>query len=218
MDKVPTSKLGRIGVYGATAAKVGINTLSGKVKQIWSNEANRQMHKKNSKIIFDALTKLRGTALKFAQLLSVEDLMLTPEYKEQLNKAAYRVRPLNRAVVRKTFKNELNDYPENIFENFDTKAFAAASLGQVHKAVDKEGNILAIKMQYPGIDETLKHDMSMIKAAYKMVPHSPLIEDMLDEIDDVISKEVDYIREAQYMTWFQEKMGHLDIIILNFRT
>ena len=213
MDKVPTGKLSRIGVYGSMATKVGFNTLKGKVSQIWSSEANRKMHEQNSKIIFEALTKLRGTALKFAQLLSVEDLMLTPEYKEQLNKAAYRVRPLNRAVVRKTFKNELKDYPENIFAKFDAQAFAAASLGQVHRATTKNGKQLAIKMQYPGIDETLKHDMHMIKTAYRVVPHSPLVDSMLDEVEEVISKEVDYIREADYMEWFQEKMGHLEIII-----
>ncbi len=213
MEKIPTTKLGRIGVYGSMATKVGLNTLKGKVTQVWSSEANRKMHEKNSKVIFEALTKLRGTALKFAQLLSIEDMMLTPEYKEQLNKSTYRVRPLNRAVVRKTFKNELKNYPENIFANFESQAFAAASLGQVHRAVDQEGNQLAIKMQYPGIDETLRHDMTMIKMAYKIVPHSPLLDSMLDEIDDIISKEVDYIAEAKHIEWFSEEMAHLDIII-----
>jgi len=213
MEKVPISKLSRIGVYGSMATKVGINTLGGKVKSIWSSEANKKMHEQNSKIVFEALTKLRGTALKFAQLLSVEDMMLTQEYKEQLNKSTYKVRPLNRAVVRKTIKNELNEYPEKIFNQFDTQAFAAASLGQVHHAKDSQGNNLAIKMQYPGIDETLKHDMSMIKMTYKMLPHSPLVDDMLEEIDEVISQEVDYIAEAKHINWFSEKMKHLDIII-----
>ncbi len=212
MQTLPTTKLARISVYGSMATKVGINTIKGKVKQIWSSETNKKMHEKNSKIIFEALTKLRGTALKFAQLLSVEDMMLTPEYKKQLNKSTYKVRPLNKAVVRKTFKNELKDYPENIFTKFDSNAFAAASLGQVHKAIDKDGNHLAIKMQYPGIDETLKHDMSMIKMAYKVVPHSPLVDSMLDEVDEVISKEVDYISEAKHIEWFSKKMAHLDII------
>ena len=213
MDKVPTRKLSRIGVYGTMVTKVGLNTLKGKVSKIWSSEENRKIHEQNSKIIFEALTKLRGTALKFAQLLSVEDLMRTPEYKEHLNKAAYRVRPLNRAVVRKTFKNELKDYPEHIFAKFDAQAFAAASLGQVHRATTKDGKQLAIKMQYPGIDETLKHDMNMIKMAYKVVPHSPLVDSMLDEVEEVISQEVDYVREANFMEWFSNKMGHLDIII-----
>jgi len=209
METIPTGKLSRIGVYGSMATKVGYNKLKSKVTKTTQQELDAQ----NSKVIFEALTKLRGTALKFAQMLSVEDMMLTEEYKKQLHKSTYRVKPLNRAVVRKTIKNELHEYPEQIFKKFDTQAFAAASLGQVHRAEDSEGNQLAIKMQYPGIDETLKHDMSMIKVAYKMIPHSPMVIDMFEEVDEIISKEVDYLAEAEHIEWFNEKMNHLDIVL-----
>ena len=209
MESIPTGKLSRIGVYGSMAGKVGFNKLKSKVTKTTQQELDAQ----NSKVIFEALTKLRGTALKFAQMLSVEDMMLTEEYKKQLHKSTYRVKPLNRAVVRKTIKNELENYPEKIFKTFEAQAFAAASLGQVHRAEDSEGNQLAIKMQYPGIDETLRHDMSMIKVAYKMIPHSPMVEDMLDEVDEIISKEVDYVAEAEHLEWFAKKMGHLEIVL-----
>lgn len=209
MEKIPTSKLSRMGVYGSMATKVGFNKLKSKVTKTTQQELDAQ----NSKVIFEALTKLRGTALKFAQMLSVEDMMLTQEYKKQLHKSTYKVRPLNRAVVRKCIKNELENYPEKIFKKFNSQAFAAASLGQVHRAEDNNGEQLAIKMQYPGIDETLKHDMSMIKVAYKMIPHSPMVEDMLEEVDEIISKEVDYIAEAKHLEWFAQKMGHLDIVL-----
>jgi len=209
MDKIPTGKLSRIGVYGSMATKVGYNTLKSKL----SNTTQKELDAKNSKVIFNALTKLRGTALKFAQLLSIEDMLLTKEYKEQLQKSAYRVRPLNRSIVRKTIKNELNSYPEELFSDFDTQAFAAASLGQVHRAEDSEGNQLAIKMQYPGIDETLKHDMNMIKMAYALIPHSPLFDNMLEEVEVILSKEVNYELEAASITWFTKKMRHLDIVI-----
>jgi len=209
MESIPTGKLSRIGVYGSMASKVGYNKLKSKV----TKTTQQELDAKNSKVIFEALTKLRGTALKFAQMLSVEDMMLTEEYKKQLHKSTYKVKPLNRAVVRKTIKNELENYPEKIFKTFAAQAFAAASLGQVHRAEDNEGNQLAIKMQYPGIDETLRHDMSMIKIAYKMIPHSPMVEDMLDEVDEIISKEIDYVAEAEHLEWFTQKMGHLEIVL-----
>ena len=209
MEGIPTGKLSRIGVYGSMATKVGYNRLRSKV----SNISQEELDAKNSKIIFNALTKLRGTALKFAQLLSIEDMLLTEEYKKQLQKSAYKVKPLNRAIVRKTIKNELHGYPEKLFNKFNSEAFAAASLGQVHRAEDSEGNQLAIKMQYPGIDETLKHDISMIKLAYKMIPHSPLFDAMLEEVEDILSKEVDYFSEAEHIEWFREHMGHLDILL-----
>jgi len=209
MESIPTGKLSRMGVYGSMATKVGYNRLKSRV----SNISQKELDAKNSKIIFDALTKLRGTALKFAQLLSIEDMLLTEEYKKQLQKSAYKVKPLNRAIVRKTIKNELHSYPEKLFKKFNGEAFAAASLGQVHRAEDSEGNQLAIKMQYPGIDETLKHDINMIKLAYKMIPHSPLFDAMLEEVEDILSKEVDYFSEAEHIEWFREHMGHLDILL-----
>ena len=113
MEGIPTGKLSRIGVYGSMATKVGYNRLKSKVSSI----SQEELDAKNSKIIFDALTKLRGTALKFAQLLSIEDMLLTEEYKKQLQKSAYKVKPLNRAIVRKTIKNELHGYPEKLFNN-----------------------------------------------------------------------------------------------------
>jgi len=209
MDNIPTGKLSRMGVYGSMATKVGYNTLKSRVSKISQEELDAQ----NSKVIFEALTKLRGTALKFAQLLSIEDMLLTNEYKEQLQKSTYKVKPLNRAIVRKTIKNELHSYPEKIFKKFNNEAFAAASLGQVHRAEDREGKQLAIKMQYPGIEETLQHDINMIKMAYKMIPHSPLFDAMLEEVEDILSKEVDYFSEADHIEWFREHMGELDIVL-----
>jgi len=214
MDSIPSSKLSRISVYGASATKVGYNIFKHKAKKLVNSKLqDDELLEENSKIIFEALTKLRGTALKMAQLLSLENGLLSDKYLKELEKSTYRVRPLNRAVVRKTIKNELGDYPENIFESFDSKAFAAASLGQVHKAKDKMGNSLAVKMQYPGIDKTLKQDLEMIRLSLKVMPHSKVVIDTLDEVEETLEEEVSYLTEAKNLKYFQEKMAEQDVII-----
>jgi predicted unusual protein kinase regulating ubiquinone biosynthesis (AarF/ABC1/UbiB family) len=214
MNSIPSSKLSRISVYGTTATKVGFNTLSHKAKKLINTKlSDEKLLEKNSKIIFEALTKLRGTALKMAQLLSLENGLLSPKYIKELEKSTYRVRPLNRAVVRKTIKSELGEYPENIFETFDTQAFAAASLGQVHKATDKEGNKLAVKMQYPGIDNTLKQDLEIIRLSLKVMTHSKVVIETLDEVEETLEEEVSYLTEAKNLKYFQEKMARKPVII-----
>lgn len=217
MNSIPSTKLSRFSVYSTTATKVGFNTLSHKAKKLINPKLNDdRLMEKNSKIIFEALTKLRGTALKMAQLLSLENGLLSSKYLKELEKSTYRVRPLNRAVVRKTIKSELGEYPENIFETFDTQAFAAASLGQVHKATDKEGNILAVKMQYPGIDNTLKQDLEMMRLSLKVMPHSNVVIKTLEEVEETLAEEVSYLTEAENLKYFQEKMLEQSVIIPKF--
>ena len=214
MDSIPSSKLSRISVYGVAATKVGYNTLSHKTKKLINSKLNDdKVLEKNSKIIFEALTKLRGTALKMAQLLSLENGLLSAKYIKELEKSTYRVRPLNRAVVRKTIKAELGAYPENIFESFDTEAFAAASLGQVHRAIDKEGNKLAVKIQYPGIDNTLKQDLQMMRLSLNMMSHSKVVVETLDEVEKTLEQEVSYLNEAENIKYYQEKMRKQEVII-----
>ena len=214
MKEIPSGKISRMGVYGVAASKVGLNTLGHKAKKLVNPKlSDEALIEKNSKIIFEALTKLRGTALKMAQLLSLENGLLSEKYIQQLSKSTYRVRPLNRAVVRKTIKSELGDYPETLFESFEPEAFAAASLGQVHKATDKSGNKLAIKMQYPGIDETLKQDLGMVRLALKAMTHSNVTVETLDEVEETLEQEVNYEIEAKYLLWFHEKMAKQDVII-----
>ena len=214
MEKIPSSKFARMGVYGMTASRVGLNTLGYKAKKLLNAElSDEELVEKNSKIIFEALTKLRGTALKMAQLLSLENGILSEKYVKELSKSTYQVRPLNRAVVRKTIKSELGVYPEKLFESFETEAFAAASLGQVHRATDQEGNQLAVKMQYPGIDETLKQDLDMVRLALKAMPHSNVTVQTLDEVEETLEQEVSYETEAKHLEWFQEKMAEQPVII-----
>lgn len=209
------SKLIRVATAVSTIGKIGLNSSVHKLKKTTklSKQTDEDIKKENAKIVFKSLTKLRGTALKFAQLLSLESTLLPKEYMEELEKACYKVTPLNKAVVRKIVKNELGEPPEDIFRDFKEDAFAAASLGQVHRATNDKGDKLAVKLQYPGIDTTLKNDMQMIKIAVKTYMRSGALEDTLDEIEDRLREEIDYKQEAKNLIWFRKKLENRPVLI-----
>jgi len=96
-------------------------------------EADRQaLDDRQARLLFDTLSKLRGTALKVAQMLCMEAELLPEAYRRELEKSCHRVPPLNRVLVRKALIEEFGQPPEVLFAEFDAEAFAAASLGQVH--------------------------------------------------------------------------------------
>lgn len=143
---VPETRLARAGIAGATVLKMGLGELRHKVKRPFMSEQKREAGKsllddENAQLLFKALTRLRGTALKLAQMLGMELDILPEKYRKELEKSFHKVPPLNRVLVRKVIQNELGKPPEALFNQFDSTAFAAASLGQVYAAVLPDGTV-----------------------------------------------------------------------------
>ncbi len=216
--KIPTGKLNRSTVFGATTVKASLKKAGYLAKTPFLSEEGKKTEKDRiddeiAALIFKALSRLRGTALKLAQAISMEIELLPEAYQRELSKAASRVPPINRALVRKIITTELGKAPENIFHTFDTLPFAAASLGQVHHAVSHDGDVLAVKVQYPGIAEAIKTDMTMLRTLLKPTRYYNLIKSSLDELEERFLEEVDYEHEAKNTVWFYENLEMEKVII-----
>jgi predicted unusual protein kinase regulating ubiquinone biosynthesis (AarF/ABC1/UbiB family) len=216
--EVPKGKIKRSGIIGATTARAGIKKLGYiSKKPFLSSEKQNQYKNKNdediAQIIFRALGMLKGAPLKLAQMLAMEIELLPEAYRKELAKCAYQVPSINRALIRKVIKQELGDWPEKIYKSFEAVPFAAASLGQVHKAVSHEGDELAVKVQYPGIAAGTKSDMDMIKAIFKMTPYSKMLEGAIKEIELRIYEELDYTNEAGNTNYFRENLKLDNVIV-----
>ena len=128
-----------------------------------------------------------------------------PEITKELQKSYHQVPPINRALARKIVQKALGKAPEEIFDTFESTAFAAASLGQVHRAVTRDGTQLAVKIQYPGIRETIRNDVQLLKSVLRALPEYRTILPAILEIEKRLQEETDYHRELQNMTFFRDR-------------
>jgi len=216
--RIPVTQWERGVSGGKTAAKVGRKVLSYLVRSPFLQEekrhaAKRTMNREAAEVLFEGLSMLRGTALKAAQLCSMEFGLFPPEVMETLRKSAHEVPPLNRALARKVVQNALGRPPEEVFRTFDSQAFAAASLGQVHRAVAKEGGTLAVKIQYPGIGETIQSDMRLMRSVLRAIPDSRFMMPVMAEIEARLLEETDYRRELENMAFFRERLDMDRVVV-----
>ncbi|MEE9343817.1 MAG: AarF/ABC1/UbiB kinase family protein [Gammaproteobacteria bacterium] len=211
-EKLPEGKLVRAGIAGATAVRLSAAHLKHKVKRPFLSAEQHQKNKEkldddNAQTLFKALTQLRGTALKIAQMMGLEQGLLPEAYRRELEKSFHQVPPINRVLVRKLILREFDKTPEKLFARFESQAFAAASLGQVHRAKDRNGSELAVKIQYPGIHVAIESDLALIRKLAPGISNTKLVLHTLNEIELRLKEEIDYEIEADNTRWFKENVS-----------
>ena len=217
IDKLPTSKLSRANVVGKALLKIGAKQTKGFVKRSLGSKKNQesikqQTHEEMADVIFDALGELKGISVKIAQQVALGMPFLPPAYLDKISKSFNAIPTINKALVRKIIKTELKNYPNEVFDTFTPEAFAGASLGQVHLAT-KEGNKIAVKVQYPGIKKSIQSDLSLINFALKRFAKGENVSHITDEIEGRLYEEVEYLLEAKNCDFFQENLNNNNIII-----
>ena len=163
LDHIPTGKIERARKLVTTGVKLGGNYIKYIGDKIVDpDNAREKLDEENAKDIYDGLKSLKGSALKVAQMLSMEKNLLPSAYVERFSLAQFSVPPLSGPLVRKTFKKYFGEYPEDLFDTFATQSVNAASIGQVHLAT-KSGKKLAVKIQYPGVANSIGSDLALVK-------------------------------------------------------
>lgn len=212
LDKIPTSKLSRASKLVTTGAKVGVNYLNYyKDKITKSNaEAKQKLNESNAEDIYNSLSSLKGSALKVAQMLSMEKSLLPQQYVEKFSLAQFSVPPLSAPLVKKTFQNYFGKLPNEMFDEFTPNSINAASIGQVHKA-KKEGKELAVKIQYPGVAESISSDLKLVKPiAIRMFNIQGKDSDKyFKEVENKLIEETNYILEVKQSQEVSEKCAHI---------
>ncbi|SDB27491.1 ABC1 family protein [Flavobacteriaceae bacterium MAR_2010_188] len=164
IDKIPVSKIQRATKLVSTGAKVGVNYLKYYGDRLMTDEigAKDRLNQNNADDIYDSLKQLKGSALKVAQMLSMEKSIMPQAYVEKFSLAQFSVPPLSPPLVIKTFKKYFGKHPNEIFDYFNATSVNAASIGQVHIA-EKDGKKLAVKIQYPGVAQSISSDLALVK-------------------------------------------------------
>lgn len=206
IDSIPTGKMQRVTKLVTTGVKVGGNYLKYYGEKVVNPSLTKdKLHESNASDIYDGLKELKGSALKVAQMLSMEKNLLPQSYVDKFSLSQFSVPPLSAPLVRKTFKTYFKQYPEELFDTFSPDSINAASIGQVHKAT-KNGKELAVKIQYPGIRESIGSDIALVKPiAVRMFNLQGTSDEYFQEVEDKLTEETDYKLEiSQSMTVIQD--------------
>ncbi len=214
-SRIPVTKVERATKFITTGAKIGTNYLKHYSKKLIDPDKTRdELHEDNAKDIYNSLSELKGSALKVAQMLSMDKNLLPTAYQQKFSMAQYSAPPLSYPLVVKTFQKYFGKGPDQLFESFSKKAVNAASMGQVHLAV-KDGKRLAIKIQYPGVGDSVKSDLAMVKPiALSMFKLNPVeYNEFIQEVELRMMEETDYELELKRSIDLSKRSSHIPNII-----
>ena len=208
--RLPISSMARTTLSAGLLLRLGINTSQSLMSDLFSVKRpdlkSALISKKNVTATVDTLKNLRGAAMKFGQLLSLDEtVILSPDLAAifaQLQSSGYSMTP---SQLKKVLNHNWGDDWLKHFKYFDVRPFAAASIGQVHKATLKSGDVVAIKVQFPGVKQSIDSDLATLKFIMKtsgMLPENFPLEHYLSQCGDLLKRETNYELEAENINLF----------------
>ena len=220
-DKMITSAVRRFVKLGGLAGRVGASVVGNQVLDVARSGPAKQIKKtetlvRNAMRIAETLGEMKGAAMKVGQMLSLHEGMLPPEVAEVLRGLQKEAPRVPAEVMEFEIRGSLENYDE-LFEELDFEAFAAASIGQVHRGRLRDGREVAVKIQYPLIDEIVRADLKNLKALLRAL--LGLITDLdfgpiWSELRDRLLEELDYTHEASNIRRMAELHATVPEIII----
>ncbi|HEY8517366.1 MAG TPA: AarF/ABC1/UbiB kinase family protein [Candidatus Binatia bacterium] len=212
---------------GTLTTQVGGNYLLNALRRPFLSVDERRKelldtHLRNAMLIVERSQELKGTFLKLMQMLSMRNDLLPPEVLQVLSVVQSEVPPMPYPMIREQIVKELGRPPEELFASFDEAAFAAASLGQVHRGRLHDGHDVVVKVQYPGVDATVEQDLKNVKAllqTFTLIARDVLrqkvdVDDVYRELEERLGEELDYENEARNTQLFAERFADDDEIVI----
>src|SRR5438067_10576225 len=168
---------------------------------------------KTAEDVAQVLGGMKGAIMKAGQMMSFIAEGLPPEAQAALATLQADVPPMAPSLAEKVVRDELGDEPRRLFLDWDPVPVAAASIGQVHRAVMPDGRVVAVKVQYPGVDRAIKSDLDNAEMMYGLFASFALknmdVKALVDELRARMADELDYRHEAACQTEFVERYeGH----------
>ena len=211
----PVSRVGRaarnvqlVGLGG----RVGVRWGAHKARRVFADaerqdELDREFELSTAEDVVDRLGNMKGAFMKLGQMASYLDQGMPEHMRKTLSVLQQDAPPRSHELVVQTLTTELGQGPAGLFEEFDEEPIAAASIGQVHRAITRQGRAVAVKVQYPGVDQAIRNDLSnaepllrIMRRAFPSLDPEPLVE----ELTSRLVEEVDYRLEARNQTLFAD--------------
>ncbi|CAD7674666.1 unnamed protein product [Nyctereutes procyonoides] len=216
--KVPVTRIGRLANFGGLAVGLGFGALAEVAKKSLRPEdpsgkkavldSSPFLSEANAERIVRTLCKVRGAALKLGQMLSIQDdAFINPHLAKIFERVRQSADFMPLKQMTKTLNNDLGPGWRDKLEYFEERPFAAASIGQVHLARMKGGREVAMKIQYPGVAQSINSDVNNLMAVLNMsnmLPEGLFPEHLIDVLRRELALECDYQREAACAKKFRE--------------
>ncbi|KQN93810.1 ubiquinol-cytochrome C reductase [Sphingomonas sp. Leaf231] len=211
---VPSGRLARLGGFGRLAGGVAGGMIAEGARRLAAGERPKVgdliLTPGNAARVADRLSHLRGAAMKLGQMISMDaGDVLPPELQTilaQLRNQAYRMPPQQLDGV---LRQEWGTDWRRRFRHFEASPIAAASIGQVHRATLPDGRVLAIKVQYPGVAESIGADVDNVATLLRvsgLLPATLDLRPLLEEAKRQLAEEADYVREGAQLRAFRERL------------
>uniref|UniRef100_A0A8D0A1D3 Coenzyme Q8B n=1 Tax=Sander lucioperca TaxID=283035 RepID=A0A8D0A1D3_SANLU len=217
--KVPATRISRLVNFGGLAVGLGIGAIAEMAKQSLGGKQNEGKNSlldspllsdANAERIVDTLCKVRGAALKIGQMLSIQDnSFISPQLQRIFERVRQSADFMPAWQMNKVLVEELGPGWREKLSSFEDKPFAAASIGQVHHGVLKDGREIAMKIQYPGVAESIHSDINNLMSVLKMsvvLPGGLFADDSLAVLQRELAWECDYKREAECAKKFRSML------------
>lgn len=214
-SSIPTSKVERASRFVSTGLKVGGNYIKHYTRKLIDPSTTKEaLHEDNAEDIYNTLSNLKGSALKAAQMLSMDKGLLPKAYTDKFAMSQYSAPPLSGPLVVNTFQKTLGKPPSALYDSFELKASNAASIGQVHRAT-LHGKTLAVKIQYPGVAHSVKSDLRLIKPfAMRIAGLSEVdMDQYFEEIESKLLEETDYHLELERSMELSARCAHIPNLV-----
>lgn len=219
---VPVGALRRLTLLGGLQFKIGLAYTMHWLRGWFQNAEQRQRdlaetHFRSAVRLLHSMSYLRGAVMKLGQTLANFPDIVPEQFVETLETLHFEAPPMHFSLLREMVRNELGDEPHSVFGSFDERAFAAASLGQVHRARLKTGEEVAVKIQYPGIARTIRSDFRILTPFLfpaRLTKDWERAKAMVEAIRQALERETDYEHEAQIQETARSLFNEDDGIIV----
>ncbi|WP_173912291.1 AarF/ABC1/UbiB kinase family protein [Acinetobacter sp. Marseille-Q1618] len=182
------------------------------------NEARSKLFQDIGLQIADTLGEMKGAVMKVGQIASQYKDIFPPEVAKAIAKLQRQAPAMPFAEIKKQVEKELGKPLDQVFSHFEEQPFAAASIGQVHKATLPNGDQVVVKVQYPGVDEACESDLKQVRLALRLMGvlkvDKKLQDRLFKEIQDSLHEELNYEIEAQNLQVFRTFHQALDSQII----
>jgi predicted unusual protein kinase regulating ubiquinone biosynthesis (AarF/ABC1/UbiB family) len=214
-NSIPVTKVERSAKFVKTGFQIGGNYIKHYSKKLFNPEMGRdELNEDNATDIYKSLSELKGSALKIAQMLSMDKNILPKSYVDKFTQSQYNAPPLSGPLIVRTFTKNFGKAPEEIYDKFNLVSTNAASIGQVHEA-QLNGKKLAVKIQYPGVGDSISSDLKLVKPfAFRLLGMSEKeLNIYIKEVEERLLEETDYELEVKRSIEITEACKVLDNVV-----